>query len=242
MIEVPGFRNGKSRAESHLSQGSALDPSAGLGCHGSAATRMPAVSATTEFAKQALDFCGSLLLLVLLSPVFLVVAVLVKLDSGGPVFFFQNRCGKGGKEFRMLKYRTMVENAEALKRHLPNEVDGPMFKVTADPRVTRIGRHLRSLSLDELPQLVNVLRGEMSLVGPRPLAREEMRDNREWMEARLSVKPGVTGLWQVKGRESRRFRDWVVFDMDYVEHRSLLGDLKILLLTVPAVIRRRGAS
>jgi len=142
----------------------------------------------------------------------------------------------------MLKFRTMVENAESLKRHLRNEVDGPMFKVTSDPRVTKIGRHLRSLSLDELPQLVNVLRGEMSLVGPRPLAREEMSENRAWMEARLSVKPGMTGLWQIKGRESRRFGDWVASDMDYIEHRSLLGDLKILLLTVPAVMRRRGAS
>lgn len=203
---------------------------------------MASVSVTAEFLKQFVDFCGSLLLLILFSPVFLIVAVLIKLDSRGPVLFFQIRCGKGGKEFRMLKYRTMVENAEALKRHLRNEVDGPMFKVTSDPRVTRIGRHLRSLSLDELPQLVNVLRGEMSLVGPRPLAREEMSENRAWMEARLSVKPGMTGLWQVKGRESRRFRDWVAFDLDYVENRSFLGDLKILLLTVPAVMRRRGAS
>jgi len=197
---------------------------------------------TANFIKQLVDFCVSLLLLVVLAPVFLVVTVLVKLDSSGPVFFFQRRCGKGGREFRMLKFRTMVENAESLKPHLRNEVDGPMFKMASDPRVTRIGRYLRSLSLDELPQLLNVLRGEMSLVGPRPLAREEMSENRAWMEARLSVKPGMTGLWQVKGRESRLFRDWVAFDLDYVEHRSLLGDLKILLLTVPAVIRRRGAS
>lgn len=203
---------------------------------------MPAVSGATQFARQVLDVCGSLLLLVLFSPVLLVVAVLVKLDSRGPVFFFQARCGQGGKEFLMLKYRTMVQNAEALKQHLRNEVDGPMFKVTADPRVTRVGRFLRSLSLDELPQLVNVLRGEMSLVGPRPLAREEMSENGAWMEARLSVKPGMTGLWQVKGRDTRRFSDWIAFDLEYVENRSLLGDLKILLLTIPAVIRRRGAS
>ena len=200
------------------------------------------MSVTAEYFKQYVDFCGSLLLLILFSPVFLVVAVLIKLDSPGPVIFFQRRCGKSGKEFRMLKFRTMVENAESLKQHLRNEVDGPMFKVTSDPRVTRIGRHLRSLSLDEFPQLVNVLRGEMSLVGPRPLAREEMSENRGWVEARLSVKPGMTGLWQVKGRGSNSFRDWVAFDLEYVEHRSLLGDLKILLQTLPAMMRRRGAS
>jgi len=200
------------------------------------------VSVTAEYLKLLLDFCASLLLLVLFSPVLLVVAVLVKLDSPGPVFFSQRRCGKGGREFYMLKFRTMVENAEALKQHLRNEVDGPMFKVTSDPRVTRIGRLLRSLSLDELPQLLNVLRGEMSLVGPRPLAREEMSENSAWMKARLSVKPGMTGLWQVKGRETRKFSDWVAFDLDYVENRSLLGDVKILLLTIPAVLRRRGAS
>jgi lipopolysaccharide/colanic/teichoic acid biosynthesis glycosyltransferase len=141
----------------------------------------------------------------------------------------------------MLKFRTMVPNAEAIKGSLKNEVDGPMFKVSQDPRVTRIGRHLRRLSLDELPQLVNVLRGEMSLVGPRPLAREEMSMNSAWMEARLNLKPGITGLWQIKARETLKFSDWVKYDMEYVERRSHLLDLKILLLTIPSVIRRRGA-
>jgi lipopolysaccharide/colanic/teichoic acid biosynthesis glycosyltransferase len=195
-----------------------------------------------DLAKQVIDFCVSLTLLALLSPVFVVVAVLVRLDSKGPIFFFQRRCGREGREFRMLKFRTMVVNAEELKGHLRNEIDGPMFKVARDPRVTRIGRLLRSFSLDELPQLVNVLRGEMSLVGPRPLAREEMAENSAWMEGRLSVKPGITGLWQIKARASRKFSDWVAYDLEYVARRSLLGDLKILLLTIPAVIWRRGAS
>ena len=195
-----------------------------------------------EFLKQLVDISFSAVLLGTLSPVFVALAVLIKLESRGPVFFRQKRCGRGGKEFRMLKFRTMVPNAEAIKGCLKNEVDGPMFKVSQDPRVTRIGRHLRRLSLDELPQLVNVLRGEMSLVGPRPLAREEMSMNSSWMEARLNLKPGITGLWQVKARETLKFSDWVKYDMEYVERRSNLLDLKILLLTIPSVIRRRGAS
>jgi lipopolysaccharide/colanic/teichoic acid biosynthesis glycosyltransferase len=194
-----------------------------------------------EAVRRAFDFTVSLVLLLLFLPVILVVAALVKLTSRGPVFFLQKRCGKDGREFRMFKFRTMVEDAEALKAHLRNETDGPMFKVEHDPRVTAIGRHLRRSSLDELPQLINVLRGEMSLVGPRPLALEEMIISRSWMDARLSVKPGMTGLWQVKGRATRRFSDWVTYDLEYLERRSPLLDLKILLMTIPAVLRRRGA-
>jgi lipopolysaccharide/colanic/teichoic acid biosynthesis glycosyltransferase len=205
------------------------------------AAGVPKARTAAARVKSVLDFCTSLGLIVLLSPLFLVVGILVKFDSKGPVLFFQRRCGKGGRQFLMLKFRTMVRDAEARRVHLKNEVDGPMFKVAQDPRVTRIGRYLRMFSLDELPQLVNVLRGEMSLVGPRPLAREEMSLNRLWMETRLSVKPGLTGLWQIKGRATRQFSDWVRYDIEYVERQSLLGDLKILLLTLPAVLRRRGA-
>jgi len=204
-------------------------------------SRAPAVLVKAELLKQLVDLSFSAVLLGAFSPVFVLLAVLIKLESRGPVFFRQKRCGRGGKEFRMLKFRTMVPDAEAIKSSLKNEVDGPMFKVSRDPRVTRIGRHLRRLSLDELPQLVNVLRGEMSLVGPRPLAREEMSMNGVWMEARLNLKPGITGLWQVKARETLKFSDWVKYDMEYVERRSNLLDLKILLLTIPSVIRRRGA-
>jgi lipopolysaccharide/colanic/teichoic acid biosynthesis glycosyltransferase len=197
--------------------------------------------AAGERVKFALDFCTSVLLLLLFSPALAVIAALVKLDSKGPALFFQKRCGLGGREFLMLKFRTMVVDAEARREGLKNEVDGPMFKLSRDPRVTRVGRYLRASSLDELPQLVNVLWGEMSLVGPRPLAREEMRTNDDWMRVRLSVRPGLTGLWQIKGRATRQFSDWVHFDTEYVQTRSLRGDLKILLLTIPAVIRRRGA-
>lgn len=194
-----------------------------------------------ERVKAGFDFCASLFLLALLFPLFVVVAALVKFDSKGPVLFLQRRCGRLGREFRMLKFRTMVADAESRRKDLKNEVDGPMFKVAQDPRVTRVGRYLRMSSLDELPQLVNVLRGEMSLVGPRPLAREEMSMNGAWMQTRLGVRPGMTGLWQIKGRASGRFSDWVRYDTEYVETWSLLGDAKILLQTIPAVLRRRGA-
>jgi lipopolysaccharide/colanic/teichoic acid biosynthesis glycosyltransferase len=204
--------------------------------------RPHAVPVKTDFLKRFVDYCGSAVLLGLFSPAILLIAVLIKLESRGPVFFLQKRCGQGGKEFLMLKFRTMVQNAESLKINLKNEIDGPMFKVSRDPRVTKIGRYLRSLSLDELPQLVNILRGEMSLVGPRPLARQEMSMNSDWMEKRLSVKPGLTGLWQVKARETLKFSDWVKYDLEYVGQRSLLLDLKILLLTIPSVIWRRGAT
>lgn len=205
-------------------------------------SRAHAVPAKNNYIKQLVDFFISFALLAPLSPLMLFIAVLIKIESRGPVFFLQKRCGQGGKEFRMLKFRTMVQNAEALRHHLKNEVDGPMFKMLRDPRVTRVGRFLRCLSLDELPQLINVLRGEMSLVGPRPLAWQEMSMNSAWMEARLTVKPGITGLWQVKARETLKFSDWVKYDMEYVEHGSVLLDLKILLLTIPSVIRRRGAT
>jgi lipopolysaccharide/colanic/teichoic acid biosynthesis glycosyltransferase len=221
------------------------EPDAVLLCGGmppaTAAANGPRCRGAADLAKMALDVCVSLALLAALLPLFAVIAVLVKLDSRGPVLFFQRRCGLGGRDFLMLKFRTMVEGAEARRKHLQSEVDGPMFKLSRDPRVTRVGRYLRMSSFDELPQLVNVLRGEMSLVGPRPLAREEMSGNGAWMQARLSVRPGMTGLWQVKGRASRRFSDWVRYDTEYVQTRSLLGDLKILLLTIPAVLRRRGA-
>jgi exopolysaccharide biosynthesis polyprenyl glycosylphosphotransferase len=211
-------------------------------CDEAVKAQLQEASPAAEAFKRAFDFAVSLLILLIVSPLFLVLALLVKLTSRGPVFFLQKRCGEGGREFRMLKFRTMVVDAEVLKALLRNEIDGPMFKVEQDPRVTRVGKYLRRSSIDELPQLINVLRGEMSLVGPRPLAREEMGINRAWMEARLSVKPGMTGLWQVKGRETRKFSDWVAYDLEYVECRSPLLDLKILLLTIPAVLRRRGAS
>lgn len=192
--------------------------------------------------KRVFDIVSAMAVLILFAPVMLILGVIIKLDSQGPVIFSQLRMGKDGREFKMRKLRTMVVNAEEIKHQLTNEVDGPMFKVSRDPRVTRIGRFLRKWSIDELPQIVNVLRGEMSLVGPRPLADAEMRKNEHWRTTRLSVKPGLTGLWQIRGRGSRRFGDWVKYDTEYVRNFSLLLDMKILFLTIGAVLGRRGAE
>ena len=193
--------------------------------------------------KRFLDIACSFLLLVISIPLFFIIAILIKIDRKGPVFFLQKRCGKDGREFDMYKFRTMVKDAEFLKKELKNEMDGPMFKMKNDPRVTQTGKFLRKWSLDELPQLLNVLKGDMSLVGPRPLANEEMAgdNNNTWREIRLSVKPGVTGLWQIMGRTSGKFGDWVSYDIEYVQKRSFLMDLKILILTAITVLRNTGA-
>jgi len=189
--------------------------------------------------KRFLDIACSFLLLVISIPLFFIIAILIKIDRKGPVFFLQKRCGKDGREFDMYKFRTMVKDAEFLKKELKNEMDGPMFKMKNDPRVTQTGKFLRKWSLDELPQLLNVLKGDMSLVGPRPLANEEMAgdNNNTWREIRLSVKPGVTGLWQIMGRTSGKFSDWVNYDIEYVQKRSFLMDLKILIMTAITVLR-----
>lgn len=178
-----------------------------------------------------------------LSPLFLAIAIAVRADSKGRIFYRQKRCGLNGKLFSMMKFRTMVVDAEKLQKELipKKSTDGPVFKMVNDPRITRLGRFLRETSLDELPQLYNVLKGEMSLVGPRPLAMEEMTENVSWMRTRLMVKPGITGLWQIKGRGSNLFSDWVKYDIEYVRKRSILLDVKILFLTIPAVLRRHGA-
>jgi len=193
--------------------------------------------------KRTLDIVCSLLFLIVFSPLFLIIAILIKIDSKGPVFFLQKRCGMDGREFNMYKFRTMVKDAEFLKKELKSEMDGPMFKMKNDPRVTQTGKFLRKWSLDELPQLLNVLKGDMSLVGPRPLANEEMAgdNNNTWREIRLSVKPGVTGLWQIMGRTSGKFSDWVNYDIEYVQKRSVLMDLKILIMTAITVLRNTGA-
>ena len=190
-----------------------------------------------DFFRRILDIVGSLLSLIVSFPFFLIIAILMKINSKGPVFFLQKRCGKNGVEFNMYKFRTMVIAAELLKKRLVNEVDGPMFKMKNDPRITKVGRILRRWSLDELPQLFNVLKGEMSLVGPRPLSSKEMIGDDNWRKIRLSVKPGMTGLWQIRGRRSNKFGDWIKNDIEYVQKRSFLMDIKILLLTTIAVLR-----
>ncbi|MBE7446529.1 MAG: sugar transferase [Planctomycetia bacterium] len=191
--------------------------------------------------KRILDVVCCFFILLFLLPLFFIIAVSIKLDSKGPVFFLQKRCGRNGKVFNMYKFRTMVEDAESLKKRLQNEMDGPMFKMRNDPRITNVGRILRRCSLDELPQVLNVLKGEMSLVGPRPLAEEEMEGDEYWRRIRLSVKPGMTGLWQIMGRASGKFDDWVNYDIEYVQKRSLYMDMKILYLTLFAVFSHEGA-
>jgi lipopolysaccharide/colanic/teichoic acid biosynthesis glycosyltransferase len=176
----------------------------------------------------------------------LFIAALVKFTSPGPAFFRQQRSGLNGAPFEILKFRTMTSNAEQLKHELAamNEMSGPVFKVTNDPRITRFGRWLRKYSLDELPQLFNVLRGDMSLVGPRPLPVDEVRRFSDLAHRRrLSVKPGITCLWQVKGRNQiSDFKEWVRLDLEYIDNWSIWLDLKILLLTPPAVLRGTGAK
>lgn len=179
--------------------------------------------------------------LAVLTPLFIIIAVLIKLDSSGPVFFVQRRSGKGGKEFNMYKFRSMISNAESVKHLLKNEAEGSVFKIENDPRITRIGKYLRLSSLDELPQLFNILIGNMSIVGPRPLAHKEMEADKGWKNIRLSVKPGLTGLWQVKGRHTKRFSDWVKYDTEYVKNRSLFLDIKIILMTIGIVIKGKGS-
>ncbi len=194
--------------------------------------------------KRLVDVIVSFVLLVLLSPLFLLLAIAIKLDSPGPALFSQERVGLNQRRFRMIKFRSMVANAEALRKDLEdlNEADGPVFKIKNDPRVTRLGRILRKSSLDELPQLVNVLRGEMSLVGPRPLPPSEIELYSWDQRRRLSVKPGMTGLWQVSGRSDLPFQEWVDLDLTYIDNWSILQDFMILMKTFRAVFQARGAA
>jgi exopolysaccharide biosynthesis polyprenyl glycosylphosphotransferase len=197
------------------------------------------------FFKRVLDFTVALTLLVLLAPLFLVAAILIKLTSPGPVFFGQERIGLNKHRFRIWKFRTMVPDAERKLAQVEalNEVSGPVFKIANDPRVTPIGRFLRKTSIDELPQLFNVLKGEMSLVGPRPLpVRDYEGFDRDWHRRRFSVRPGITCLWQVNGRSSIPFEQWMRMDMEYIDHWSLWLDMKILINTIPAVLRGSGAA
>jgi len=194
--------------------------------------------------KDAIDFCGALFILILLAPVMLVIAALVKLTSSGKVFFVQERVGYNKRLFKMYKFRTMVADAPKLQKSLEemNEADGPVFKIKNDPRVTKIGKLLRKSSLDELPQLFNVLFGDLSLVGPRPLpVRDFERFDELWFNRRFSVKPGITCIWQISGRNETGFDRWILQDLEYIDGWSLALDIKILLKTIPVVLRGSGA-
>jgi exopolysaccharide biosynthesis polyprenyl glycosylphosphotransferase len=195
--------------------------------------------------KRVFDVLGSGIGILLLSPVFLATILAVKLTSRGPIFFKQERFGLNKRTFGMLKFRSMVVDAEARQAALEhlNETSGPAFKIKNDPRITPIGRFIRKFSIDELPQLFNVLLGDMSLVGPRPLPlRDVGKFSEAWLMRRFSVRPGLTCLWQVSGRSNTDFDRWIELDLEYIDGWSLALDTKILFKTVPAVLKGRGAS
>lgn len=205
----------------------------------------PVLKASAVITKRVMDAIGAVLGLVLLAPVFLLIAIAIKLDSPGPVFFVQDRAGLGGRRFRMLKFRTMRAGADAEKEtlsHLNHSGDSRLFKIPEDPRVTRLGALLRRWSLDELPQFWNVIRGDMSVVGPRPFFEADFASYQDHHFRRLDAKPGITGLWQVSGRSSVvDFEDVVYLDRQYIEQWSPWLDISIMFRTLPAVVRRTGA-
>lgn len=195
------------------------------------------------FCKRCFDLLAGSLVLVLLLPIIPLIAIMIKLDSPGPVFYGQDRVGQGGRRFKFLKFRSMVQDAERRIHEVQdqNEQSGPVFKIRSDPRITSVGRFLRRSSLDEIPQILNVLKGDMSIVGPRPPLPSEVERYLPWQRRRLEVKPGITCLWQISGRSHISFDEWMRLDMEYLKTRSFRTDLVIFLKTVPAVIARRGA-
>ena len=193
--------------------------------------------------KRLIDVMGAGIALTLHLPLLVLAAIAIKLESRGPVFYRSTRIGKNGRPFTFFKLRSMVDGADRRRHHVVhlNEADGPVFKISNDPRVTRVGRFLRVTSIDEIPQFMNVLRGEMSLVGPRPPLPAEVAQYEPWQLHRLDVLPGITCLWQISGRSRIGFQEWMRLDLEYIKHRSFLLDLKILLRTIPAVLSRDGA-
>ena len=197
-----------------------------------------------EVIKRIIDIVASFTGLIVLSPLMLVVSILIKLESKGEVIFKQKRVGLNGKEFYMYKFRSMVINAEELKAELEsqNEMSGPMFKIKDDPRITKIGKFIRKTSIDELPQLINVIKGDMSLVGPRPSLPKEVERFEPGMKERLEVKPGLTCIWQISGRNNIDFEDWMKLDIKYVRERSFTLDIKLILKTVLVLFGDKNAS
>lgn len=196
-------------------------------------------------SKRIIDIIASLIGLIVLSPIMLVVATLIKLeDPKGPIIFSQVRCGIDSRQFKIYKFRSMYIDAEQRLQELVhlNEQTGPVFKIKNDPRITRIGKFIRKTSLDELPQLINVLKGEMSLVGPRPALPNEVSQYTEYQKQRLMVKPGITCIWQVSGRNNIGFDEWVELDLKYIRNRSISLDLKLILQTLPALLGDTNAS
>lgn len=191
------------------------------------------MSCIYDTSKRFIDILLSLAGLIILAPLLFLVSILIKLESRGNIIFVQERVGLNGKPFKMYKFRSMVSNAEDLKKDLMdhNDMEGPMFKMKHDPRITKIGKFIRKTSIDELPQLLNVLKGDMSLVGPRPSLPNEVEKFEDWMMERLKVKPGITCIWQVSGRNNIGFEEWMKLDVKYVHERSMLLDLKLIFKT-----------
>lgn len=200
--------------------------------------------AVYNLLKRTIDIIGATVGLLVLSPILIIVSVLIKLESKGPIIFYQDRVTKDKNTFKMYKFRSMVQNAEYLKKNLENknEMSGPMFKIKEDPRVTRVGKFIRKTSIDELPQLINVLKGDMSLVGPRPSLPKEVEYFEDWMLERLEVKPGLTCIWQVSGRNNIDFEDWMKLDIKYVRERSTTLDIKLIIKTVFVLFGDSNAS
>ena len=197
------------------------------------------------FFKRAMDIIGSLCGIILLSPLLIIVALAIKIeDPKGSVFFSQKRCGKDNKLFPMYKFRSMVSNAEELLEELMehNEMDGPVFKIKDDPRITSVGKFIRKTSIDELPQLFNILRGDMSIVGPRPAIPHEVAEYSDYHKQRLLVKPGLTCIWQVSGRNSIGFEEWMDMDLEYIEKRNLWMDINLIFKTVGVLFGDEHAS
>ena len=195
------------------------------------------------FFKRMFDVALSFVSLVVLSPLLLCIAAMIRITSPGPVLFRQTRCGLGGRRFTLFKFRSMINNAEQMRAelHQLNELDGPVFKISDDPRITTVGRWLRRFSLDELPQLWNVFRGEMSFVGPRPAVPEEVEQYEDWQRRRLRMRPGLTCTWVLEGRNHVDFNRWMQLDLKYIDNWSLWLDTKIFLRTIPIVLSGRGA-
>lgn len=197
------------------------------------------------FLKRTMDILGSGIGLILLSPIFILVALAIKVeDPKGKIFFAQERCGKNNKLFKMYKFRSMVSNAEELLEELmyENEMDGPVFKIKEDPRITKVGKFIRKTSIDELPQLYNIFMGDMSIVGPRPAIPHEVAEYNDYQKQRLLVKPGLTCIWQVSGRNSIGFDEWVDMDLEYIEKRNLWMDIKLIFKTVGVLFGDENAS
>ena len=196
-----------------------------------------------EAVKRVFDFVCSLLAIIVLSPLMLVVGIAIKVEDGDPIIFTQTRIGKDGKPFKMYKFRSMWKNAEKYLSKLEdqNEADGPVFKIEDDPRITRVGKFIRRYSIDELPQLFNIIKGDMSIVGPRPPLENEVECYTSYERQRLNVKPGLTCYWQCSGRSNIGFDEWMELDIKYINERSALTDLKLIFKTIPAVLKHDGA-